>query len=663
MSNQAVVSDGKAPMQSSGSLLKRLARDRAGNTLAIVGAALLPLTAMIGSGVDMSRAYMAKTRLQNACDSAALAARRVMTADQLTGPVRQEAIRFFNFNFPQNLYETASFEPVVERPAPGTVRVTADTEIPTTIMGLFGFSTLPLTVTCDATLNLINTDVMFVLDTTGSMNCLPPDPWYTQCPTEKPGSKMQALRNATMDLYDELSTVQTRLEEQGYRLRYGVMPYSSGVNVGSLLTELDTNYLVGEWEYWTLVAKYDTPVHIANAPTTSGPVQEIHGSPIEKGACRDYGRNRRFKGPEKGGGAPPQPTWTRTYSNDPTEGVDWGWSGAAVTTGKKRTCRRRYVQTDTTYQTRYSFTDWLWAQDQVDVSQYATGNSITIARNGEGTVAEAGNYDLVELAQKAEGVGTETVTWAGCIEERDTVTSIVDGYGYDIPAGAFDLDIDLFPTSEATRWRPYFPDIARRPISTKLNTEPGSVVQPQDVIQPQIACPAPARRLQAWNRADLSTYIDGLAATGGTYHDNGMSWGTRMLSPNGIFGADNPDSFNTMPVARHIIYFTDGQLDTGPVIYSTRGMERWDKRVTGEAGYTTEADLNGRHQQRFRMLCNEAKQRGITIWVVTLATSLTDDLRNCASSTDHASETANQAQLRARFIEIGRNIGALRLAQ
>jgi len=263
-------------------------------------------------------------------------------------------------------------------------------------------------------------------------------------------------------------------------------------------------------------------------------------------------------------------------------------------------------------------------------------------------VAVAGEYDLVKLAQEAEGVGTKTVTWAGCIEERDTVTSIVDGYGYTIPEGAFDLDIDLFPTDDATRWRPYFPDI---------------VYRPDNGYRPQIACPAPARRLQAWNRGDLNSYIAQLRATGGTYHDNGMSWGTRMLSPNGIFGADNPDSFNTMPVARHIIYFTDGQLDTGDTIYSTRGMERWNKRVTGEAGYTTEADLNGRHQQRFRMLCNEAKQRGITIWVVTLATSLTDDLRNCASSPDHASETADQAQLRARFIEIGRNIGALRLAE
>ena len=54
-----------------GGFLTRLRRDIRGNTLAIVGAALVPICAMIGSGVDMSRAYMAKTRLQSACDASA----------------------------------------------------------------------------------------------------------------------------------------------------------------------------------------------------------------------------------------------------------------------------------------------------------------------------------------------------------------------------------------------------------------------------------------------------------------------------------------------------------------------------------------------------------------------------------------------------------------
>src|SRR5690606_20652104 len=121
-----------------GTFLTRLGKDTGGNTLALVAAALIPLLALIGSGVDMSRAYLAKGRMQTACDAAALAARRVMSNDTMTNAVRDEGKRFFDFNFPQGTYQTAEFTPEITRPDIGVVRVTASTNIPTSIMSLFG---------------------------------------------------------------------------------------------------------------------------------------------------------------------------------------------------------------------------------------------------------------------------------------------------------------------------------------------------------------------------------------------------------------------------------------------------------------------------------------------------------------------------------------------
>src|SRR5262249_42978452 len=114
----------------------RLARDKGGNTLAIIAASLVPLMAMIGSGVDMSRAYMARTRLQSACDSAAIAGRRAMIGDSFSASVTAEANRYFAFNFPQGTYQTAAFAPTISHPTAGTIRVTASTTIPTAIMGI-----------------------------------------------------------------------------------------------------------------------------------------------------------------------------------------------------------------------------------------------------------------------------------------------------------------------------------------------------------------------------------------------------------------------------------------------------------------------------------------------------------------------------------------------
>ena len=107
--------------------MSRLARSQKGNVVAIVAAAIIPLAALIGGGLDMGRAYMARARMQQACDAAALAGRRAMTTSSMTAANITEARKFFDFNFPQGTFQAATFTPVI-RSKPGetpTVQVTA----------------------------------------------------------------------------------------------------------------------------------------------------------------------------------------------------------------------------------------------------------------------------------------------------------------------------------------------------------------------------------------------------------------------------------------------------------------------------------------------------------------------------------------------------------
>lgn len=60
-------------------VLQTLRRDAAGNVVAMMGAALLPLAAFSGAAVDTARLYVVKVRLQQACDAGALAGRKMMT--------------------------------------------------------------------------------------------------------------------------------------------------------------------------------------------------------------------------------------------------------------------------------------------------------------------------------------------------------------------------------------------------------------------------------------------------------------------------------------------------------------------------------------------------------------------------------------------------------
>jgi len=41
--------------------------------------------------------------------------------------------------------------------------------------------------------------------------------------------------------------------------------------------------------------------------------------------------------------------------------------------------------------------------------------------------------------------------------------------------------------------------------------------------------------MTASDRSSFNTYINALQPVGGTYHDSGMVWGIRLLSPCGMF--------------------------------------------------------------------------------------------------------------------------------
>ena len=87
-------------------------------------------------------------------------------------------------------------------------------------MRMFGFTTLPLNVTCDASLNFVNTDVMLVLDVTGSMD---------ETSTAIDGDADEDHRAARRGdgALRRAAPIQTQLEANGLRLRYGIVPYST----------------------------------------------------------------------------------------------------------------------------------------------------------------------------------------------------------------------------------------------------------------------------------------------------------------------------------------------------------------------------------------------------------------------------------------------------
>lgn len=79
-------------------------------------------------------------------------------------------------------------------------------------------------------------------------------------------------------------------------------------------------------------------------------------------------------------------------------------------------------------------------------------------------------------------------------------------------------------------------------------------------------------------------------------------------------------------------------------------------------GATSDNDAIDRHNNRFRQLCESAKRKGLTIWVISFGVGSNSNLNSCAS-TGQAFEADNAAQLNAQFQAIARQISKLRLSQ
>lgn len=657
-------------MVSLNSFLCRLRSDCRGNTMAIAAVALVPLIAMIGSAVDVSRAYMAKSRLQSSCDSAALAARRVMKNDDLDDNVTSTGQKYLQFNFPQGIFGTAEFQPTITKPETGVIRVSAETSIPNVFMQMFGYQRIPIEVTCDASLNFVNTDVVLVLDVTGSMA----DPIDGE-------AKIDSLKAAVMALYDELAPVQQQLESQGLRLRYGIVPYSSTVNVGRLLYDVNPDYLRTSSTYPSRVANFNQVVAVANAPTTDSGAWEYYngssgaGSSSPTSSVRSTSQCQSWVNSANATGGGPAPSKTYVYSYDGSSSnssyeasLNWGWSGAPDTSGTDRSCRRWKITQSTTYNVRRGFSNWTYRNETYDLSDFIEpSGSILLANNASGTVADpGGSFNAQQLAAVSTGGSNSSVSWNGCIEERDTATSINGGTSLTIPSAALDLDINLIPSDDASRWRPQLPDAVytRTAGSTSVNSSASSTstnnwIKNYAYDQGYWACPTEARRLNEWTRDELDGYISGLQPIGGTYHDIGMIWGARMISTEGVF-ADGCEEYNGMPCNRHIIFMTDGAQTAYCNVLTAYGVEQNDMRTTGSGSCPSQL---ARHQQRFRMACNAAKNLNTSVWVIAFDTALNANLTGCASNSSQATTSSDSESLVERFRQIGNQIGALRLVK
>ncbi|MFN4114517.1 MAG: hypothetical protein ACK4GD_11300 [Sphingomonadaceae bacterium] len=254
----------------------------------------------------------------------------------------------------------------------------------------------------------------------------------------------------------------------------------------------------------------------------------------------------------------------------------------------------------------------------------------------------------------------------GCIEERSTYE--IDDYDNIDFDRALDLDLDRIPRNNDpdTQWRPRYRDmIYVRSIQADGS---GSITTEEVTTTNNFAdtgkwwfsgCPAPARKLAEMDSSTLDSYLATLSPEGATYHDIGMIWGGRLLSPTGLFASDNADVSAIKPTNRNLIFLTDGQTEPYDLAYGAYGVDALDQRRWSQSSPMTLAETV---EQRFLAACKEVKKRNITVWVIAFGTELNPVMTECAGAGRYF-EADNSAQLSAAFEAIARSLGDLRVSQ
>ncbi|WP_221234532.1 TadE/TadG family type IV pilus assembly protein [Sphingomonas aerophila] len=654
---RAVVNRG----QSGGGVLARLVRDVRAAALAWMCIAIIPFCGMVGGGVDIARMYIAKTRLQHACDAGALAGRKQMGSGTWGSDDLTAANRFFNANYRTGAYGTNALTREFTENA-GKVTGSASATVPMTLMRVLGRKQETLSVSCDAEMRLPNTDIMFVLDNTGSMN---------ERPSGDTQTKLQSLKVAVKCFYEIVARLDTDANcttgtpsggtGNQVQIRFGFVPYATNVNVGGLLKP---EWLADTWPYQSRRGRWwDIDPSKAKAKTTKISVDGVPSLMCNDSTATLYKYNK-FTESVSTTSYQWYPTGTkRTTHSEQLSNYTWNFNNG------KSTCSTDQTVTDNEFTLTEledpaagdEWWDWRYSQFFQRVSALKNGSSFNT-----GLSAWIGNN------------GTKKpMNWDGCVEERATVKQA--SYS-PIPAGARDLDLDSVPTAgdAGSLWGPLLPgmiytrrdDAGNFTMSDRYNRDTpkdGSVY----------GCPLAAKKLQSWPDAGLfGGYVDSMTAGPNTYHDIGLSWGGRLMSAGdnngngGLFASENKYTPQGGEIDRHMIFMTDGDTCTDSSNYQAYGIAWYDRRQTDSGtvpseGCTNNGVLTQQVNARTTAVCNAIKNKNITLWVITFGyvdpTTVTR-LTACATSGRYYSAN-NAAEIQATFASIANQISQLRLTQ
>lgn len=202
-------------------IVKKFSADEKGAVALIFGLMTFVLFVVGAIAVDYSRVLDMRTRIASAVDSASLAAGRALLDGNMT---ESEIVALATTYFKENVKSANAFGSIgtptikVDREN-GTVDIDVQSKVKMTLARVGGYTEMSIPVVSEATFKQKDIEVGMALDITGSMNDV-----------RGGKTKIASLKGAFEQFAERLIPEQ---KSASHRVRIGLAPYSSGVNIGS----------------------------------------------------------------------------------------------------------------------------------------------------------------------------------------------------------------------------------------------------------------------------------------------------------------------------------------------------------------------------------------------------------------------------------------------
>jgi len=663
--------------------LRSFVRQANGNVALLFGFALIPLLLSVGVAVDYGRALIVRERLQDAIDSAGLAAGSWVGLSP--AELQTKAQQYFNANYPPETIGTVSALNVSSNG--NEIHISASAQVPTTFMKIANFNTLGVTAESTIAVGQGTIEVALVLDNSRSMA----------------GSKIKSLRAAATNLVNTLFA-SAQYSSEPDPLKVSVVPFAASVNVGPQYADASWMDTDGEGTYnayeikcyangGSLNSSGDCSVSVGQAIdnfTLFDSLQTSDGDSVEWKGCVEARPTPYDVTDDPAGGAntkfvplfaPDEPdNWTCTTSDCSYAGSStssrvyngapngsFSYNNYLPDAGDPTSCPTEFPalssvnrNTDTlttsaasappsgtplVLQSTGSLPGGINANrayyvinptgQNFKVSTTKNGSAVNITSNGSGTIRYAFAANWTCQSGSANCGGT------------DFGKSEQIGFGGGGVPGAKFCKYGT-PANKAK--------IAVQSVSSY---EGG----------PNFLCTTPPITPLTTNKATVLSAINAMQAKGMTAIGEGAMWGWRTLSPGEPFAEGRP--YNSDNNQKVLILMTDGQNT-----YQTRStfLKSWYQIygyvARGALGTTSSnsSTLTAAMNARTLQACNNIKSAGIIIYTVAFqipgdeANALTL-LQSCASDEDKYFAPNTESELMVAFTAIGQDISMLRVAK